>query len=677
MPSLESYFQLIIFVCLCQSSLVLARYNGDACCNLALREKAFINTTTLSEDYICGQNYNPNIAPAPDLLINHTYCASHCPGFGLSSGKVPSQWAALIVQFLLPAIIFSMTIPRQQKIEVAKIFDLSIGVKGANITTRWLLGAAKLVIWILSSIFLVIPLVILDCIVWISIIVVAAGPMMIGGLYEALLDYRIIIHVRDREPPQIPLSHAQKVQLLISIVSGNLIREVGNPQPDLFKNLSTAQDFPTRNEEMQTRLLSMMSSQSSFGSAVGAPVIFYLGAFVYTILDLENQKSNQDAAISLAFGVEWMIIVHVAIVSGCLLASNNPSTSSAIVGRSPDESQASIYRKKTIDHQTSEASDQIGSRTRRISKWLGFRKEINEIRHLPGFSQAYETRYQPVWLWSRGSNKMDWIRHTEAWKKHEWFRNSIRVSALHWSLFIFLPVIVLIVLPPATGGIVAYVTPPLGWGCRSLSFTCYAAFQVILTFITTLNAATKNDDFWVSHPKTRKFCRRTALVVIFVASVGSLFTAIGGTMMQIMGVFRNCLCYVNARYWLHPDSYIGISVASDTQDQRISSRYWVVMSSVATGFMALVGYIGWWYQRQIRQEFIVEVKALDSQRDNVPSVHNSNGERSVGTSTSLNRGPKQSLTRTNTSAFSLLTVHESTFGSPIQMDILDNNKRPF
>jgi hypothetical protein len=30
--------------------------------------------------------------------------------------------------------------------------------------------------------------------------------------------------------------------------------------------------------------------------------------------------------------MEWMIIVHVTIVSGCLLASNNHSTSLGIVG---------------------------------------------------------------------------------------------------------------------------------------------------------------------------------------------------------------------------------------------------------------------------------------------------------------------------------------------------------
>lgn len=53
---------------------------------------------------------------------------------------------------------------------------------------------------------------------------------------------------------------------------------------------------------------------------------------MYNIIDFQNDPSDQDNSISLGFGIEWMIIVHVAIVSGTLLAANNPSTSSGIVG---------------------------------------------------------------------------------------------------------------------------------------------------------------------------------------------------------------------------------------------------------------------------------------------------------------------------------------------------------
>ena len=100
-------------------------------------------------------------------------------------------------------------------------------------------------------------------------------------------------------------------ETLVTIASGNLILEEGLPL---------------------SRLPDLLGAQSSFGSAVGSPVLFYLSAFIYTILGLRNNPSSHDAANSLGFGIEWMIIVHVAFVSGCPLASNNPGTSSGIFG---------------------------------------------------------------------------------------------------------------------------------------------------------------------------------------------------------------------------------------------------------------------------------------------------------------------------------------------------------
>lgn len=73
-----------------------------------------------------------------------------------------------------------------------------------------------------------------------------------------------------------------------------------------------------QNEKTGGRLLCMLSPQANFGAAVGTPVLFYLGPFVYTVLGPHNVLSDQDATISLAFGVEWMIPVHVAmLVAAC------------------------------------------------------------------------------------------------------------------------------------------------------------------------------------------------------------------------------------------------------------------------------------------------------------------------------------------------------------------------
>jgi len=41
----------------------------------------------------------------------------------------------------------------------------------------------------------------------------------------------------------------------------------------------------------------------SFGSAVGAPVVFFVGAFVYNMIDVQARLGDSDTAHALAFGM--------------------------------------------------------------------------------------------------------------------------------------------------------------------------------------------------------------------------------------------------------------------------------------------------------------------------------------------------------------------------------------
>jgi len=45
-----------------------------------------------------------------------------------------------------------------------------------------------------------------------------------------------------------------------------------------------------------------------FGATLGAPVVFFLAAFVYALIDTLSDLGNEDTSLSLAFGMWWMII---------------------------------------------------------------------------------------------------------------------------------------------------------------------------------------------------------------------------------------------------------------------------------------------------------------------------------------------------------------------------------
>lgn len=210
---------------------------------------------------------------------------------------------------------------------------------------------------------------------WVFCVFILAGPMMIGGLYEAYTDWKVLSilqtvqtddvpadietrrdsaqhqdgrttspqgaqrgrdvpyddlmaqgrtgpylpvpqidrdssHSRDRSIARLipnrpgSLTTTQKIGLLLSILAGNLSLEVGSPQ----YYLTAAFDLGNTPREtwlriLQTKLRSMMQAQSTFGTLVGAPVLFYIGSFVYSLVFLSQNDGDNDTAHSLAFGM--------------------------------------------------------------------------------------------------------------------------------------------------------------------------------------------------------------------------------------------------------------------------------------------------------------------------------------------------------------------------------------
>ncbi len=80
---------------------------GQQCCEIA--KGAFRNGTLLvrPNNYVCGQSYNENSGPAPDLAVPLSWCQDHCPGYAISPANDTNVWATPLIQYILPAVIFS------------------------------------------------------------------------------------------------------------------------------------------------------------------------------------------------------------------------------------------------------------------------------------------------------------------------------------------------------------------------------------------------------------------------------------------------------------------------------------------------------------------------------------------------------------------------------------------
>ena len=163
---------------------------GLKCCELALQANAYLDKSTPSDNYTCGQKYAGGLPPAPDLSVSTLWCLQNCPGYELSPGNDVNVWATPLIQYILPAVIFSMTIPRRLVLKPHRwLFDFRL-----NYMNDWLKALFSLVVAGL--------IVTIDTALWVFIIMIAPGPFIFSGLLEVLLDYSVIRYLKSSHIPR-------------------------------------------------------------------------------------------------------------------------------------------------------------------------------------------------------------------------------------------------------------------------------------------------------------------------------------------------------------------------------------------------------------------------------------------------------------------------------------------
>lgn len=566
-----------------------------------------LNATLLKEAtdlglFPCSADYDSSYPNgSPDINVNYTWLTATCPGWQLNRSQ-DLNVLQTISGFLLPAVIFCLSVPRRRKFHVFRKFfvaDLA-GIKSYVPAFFGAIGAMAIVT--------------LDTVLWLSVCFALAGPMILSGLYEALLDSRVIEFVRDKvENGRLTLD--MRCRLLMVVLIGNLDLDIDidndpfvnsiseqipattdNPEktvsdgqetptpsgvdrqtPDPQSNNSIAmttlndegetvgeirqfsgshqtnslgiqsgdddsnhptfdtsiqrppssglpqihiegasvvdlgpfqrrdtsllkaspwrhmeellypirlyddersdrqfspRQYPIQREgpyprskeinaeisKMQTRLKTMLNCQYSFGSMVGAPVLFFLGGFVFALLQSLQDLGDEDTALALAFGQWYMTIPHIAIISGLLLAGNNPNILEGVLA--------------THDRKVEEP------------------KRILMLE----FGLAYPSCYKVAWQWYRGPNKKRWIEtligtydprgtisspgeyYESIQQDMEKLRDKTSPGSLDWFLVLSMCGLLLGV-PFILAFLTAFYTPVIGVSCRSFTFVIYTGAQ--------------------------------------------------------------------------------------------------------------------------------------------------------------------------------------------------------
>lgn len=286
-----------------------------------------------------------------------------------------------------------------------------------------------------------------------------------------------------------------------------------------------------------------------------------------------------------------MVIPHIAIISGLLLAGNNPNILEGVVEGPTCEPQP-LYL------------------------------------HL--FALVYESRYRPAWIWRRGRSKKIWIKRVcegpdqnspEGLKLKMKISDWMVIGNLAWSL---------ILIPSLLAFLTSFYTPRAGLSCRSMTFLIYmlSQFWLIVLWIWDIESTYLDHEGAPHTPVTRLRWRtagnenRQAYVwwpLVIAGGHWAVLTAIGGTTMQIMGVYRNCLCNVPVKHWLPSQWNTTFTVSTNSpEDVETAKIWWKFVGGVAIAFLGLITFVGWWYQRRLRYQFKLLVDRLDEKAEEEP-----------------------------------------------------------
>ena len=189
--------------------------------------------------------------------------------------------------------------------------------------------------------------------------------------------------------------------------------------------------------------------------------MFFCGSFFYTLVDNFTHFGSNNVSHALgrtvikslvvtmadtrtAFGLWWMTIPHISIISGLLLAGNNPNTLEGILGESVP-----------------------GEEVIMPNKW-----------HMERFvTFVYDSRYRPAWTWNRGRSKRFWAKRLN----HIWIERygkgstiptaDLQPRALHMGLgdwcWIYFLAYCMILIPSLLAFLTAFYTPFVGLGTSS------------------------------------------------------------------------------------------------------------------------------------------------------------------------------------------------------------------
>jgi hypothetical protein len=168
--------------------------------------------------------------------------------------------------------------------------------------------------------------------------------------------------------------------------------------------------------------------------------------------------------------------------------------------------------------------------------------------------------------------------------------------------------------------LVAYLTPEIGVSCRSATVLAYTFSQLLLIFLWYFHssprvrrkrlAAQAMDD------TTRRFGYWLLAALYYVVGSIALAVTVAGTIMQLVGVYRNCVCKAGLYYGLPTTHSAAVQTAqvklsTDTQLDRDQAHNWMILGGLGIVWLVVVCAVAGWHRVRMRQRCLQLIDDLD------------------------------------------------------------------
>ncbi|RPB00693.1 hypothetical protein L873DRAFT_1765570 [Choiromyces venosus 120613-1] len=473
----------------------------------------------------CHSSYNssetdPAKKWAPEIVTTYAWCVNVCEASGDFQVSDTSEWLSPLTAWIIPAsaLLFLLPISEHLKSDEQYFRRTKQGKIWEKYVGNW---------WL--------PLV-----EYIQILGDPASAFN-GALAQMTADWTLCLSMHK------PLNRKREQDLILIVILAEQADFRCAPMRsaiELMAGSSRAREYS------KTAGRVIWSARKKFNTSVVLPIALYIGVAAAVFYDAYQKLGDNGTSHSLAYGVWYNWILLLSVFANCFASHSNLDavrSGMEIILRGVIENHTIVQLSKIgWDNQAAQTLHQsYDTATKSLAPYpaphppmlLNPRDLFS--RNLECKGVPLHKRYRNTYNWVRWLHKngVDIARPTKGiWSYRifwpDWYSTHhpkimyLVTQLLSWFFVLF---------SCACAAVLSYTTPKVSLGCRSMNHIIYAS-------IALLNAVTRvvKDTL-----KESEYVRTYQAVTVFYYMMGSLNTIlvlIGGSFLQITGVFRNCWC---------------------------------------------------------------------------------------------------------------------------------------